>query len=261
SSDGKVGTLILDPPAPTTTAGASTTTADASIPIADASITTTDASTTTADATVTPVAKASTLSTTKTASSRTNATLAAVDEAVLAALNTAVVVAATLDNAVAGTDAGEMSSVTISGNNTAVDITGTVSGSDSVTANSDAAPEVNPISQKMAGTLTDNGTVEVINGTPAGAVPETGAVKADTVELQLDGSDEVDALVTTDGPNADAINLPGEHTTKAAWHVSDDGRGGKTTHETPAQSTSADNHFSVSSSLTETPRGDGDHSA
>src|SRR5262249_37856095 len=66
---------------------------------------------------------------------------------------------------------------------------------------------------------------------------------------------------TTDGTNADAINLPGEHTTKAAWHVSDDGRGGKTTHETPAQSTSADNHFSVSSSLTETPRGDGDHSA
>src|SRR5262249_15994201 len=54
-----------------------------------------------------------------------------------------------------------------------------------------------------------------------------------------------------------------------AWHASDDGRGGKTAHETPvsatseeasAQSTSADHHVIVSSPLTETLSGNGDHS-
>src|SRR5262249_7170908 len=116
----------------------------------------------------------------------------------------------------------------------------------------------------------DNGTVEVINGAPAGAVPETGTVKIDAAALQLDGSDAVDGLVITDGTNADAINVPGDHTTKTAWHASDDGRGGKVSHNTPAsetgedasaQSTSADNHFSVSSPLTATPSGHGDHTA
>src|SRR5262249_40659018 len=55
-----------------------------------------------------------------------------------------------------------------------------------------------------------------------------------------------------------------------AWHASDDGRGGKTAHNAPvsetgentsAQSTAADNHISVSSPFTETPSGNGDHSA
>jgi len=64
--------------------------------------------------------------------------------------------------------------------------------------------------------------------------------------------------------------VPGDHTTKTAWHVSDDGRGGKTTHNAPvsetredtsAQSTAPDNHISVSSPFTETPSGNGDHSA
>src|SRR5262245_45732089 len=267
------GTLITDPPASTTTTDASTTIAAATI--------TPDASTTTTDATVTPVAKTSTLTATKTtssqtkatsatvtdtASSRTNATLAAVDEAVLVALNTAVVVATALDNAAAATDAGATSSVTIGGNGTAVDITDAVAGSDAFTVNSDAALGPSPISQRMAETLPDNGTVEVINGAPAGAVAETGAFKIDAAAaLQLDGSDAVDGLVITDGTNADAITLPQDHTTKAAWHAADDGRGGKTAHTAPvsetsedtsAQSTSADNHFSVSSPSTATPSGD-----
>src|SRR5262249_32073916 len=175
-----------------------------------------------------------------------------------------------LDNAVADTDAGATSSVTISGNGPAVDIASAASGSDSVTANSDVASEVNPISQTMAETLTDNGTVEVVNGKPAAAASEAGAFKIDAAPLQLDGSDAVDASVATAGTSADATNLPGNHTIKAAWHASDDGRGGKTAHNAPvsetgedtsAQSTAADNHIRVSSPFTETPSGNGDHSA
>jgi len=271
ASDGHGGTLISDPPASTTTTNATTTT---------------DASTTTTDATVAPVAKTSTLTATKTTSSQTkatsatvtetpssptNATSAAADEAIMVALNTAVAVAVALDTAVADPDSGKMSSLTISGDGTAVDITGTVSGSDSSTVNSGAALGFSPISHRMAETLTDNGTVEVINGKPAGTVSETGAFKIDAgAALQLEGSDAVNGLARTDGTNADAINLPGDHTIKAAWHVSDDGRGSKTAHNAPAsetgedpsaQSTSADNHFGVSSPFTETPGGNGDHSA
>src|SRR5262249_13414688 len=268
ASDGHFGTLITDPPPSTTTAVASTTTADAS--------------TTTTDATVTPVAKTSTLTATKTtssqtkatsatetASSRTNATLAAVDEASVVALSTAVAVAVALDTAVA--DPGKMSSLTISGDGTAVDITNAVSGSDSFTVNSGAALGFSPISHGMAGAPTDNGAVEVSNGKPAGAVSETGTFKIDAAATpQLEHSDAVNAPVITDGANADAINVPGDHTTKTAWRVSDDGRGGKTAHNAPvsetgedtsAQSTAPDNHISVSSPFTETPSGNGDHSA
>src|SRR5262249_2131001 len=144
ASDGHGGTLLSDPPASTTTTDASTTTADAST-------TTTDASTTTTDATVTPVAKTSTLTATKTpssqtkatsatvtetpssrtnvtsatvtetASSRTNATLgvAAADEAIMVALNTAVAIAVSAAASDAG--AGEMPRLAISGNDPAVD--------------------------------------------------------------------------------------------------------------------------------------------
>src|SRR5262249_1505990 len=154
--DPTVGTLITDPPASTTTAVA-TTTPDALTTIRDPSTTTTDASTTTTsstttDATVTPVAKTSTLTATKTtnsqtkatsatvtetASGRTNATLAAAaaDEAIMVALNTAVAVAVALDTAVADPDSGKTSSLTISGNGSAVDITNAASGSDSFTVN------------------------------------------------------------------------------------------------------------------------------
>jgi len=266
ASDGGSGTLITDPPASTTTTDASTTIAAATIA--------TDASTTTTDATVTPVAKTSTLTATKTTSSRTNATLAAADEASVVALSTAVAVAVALDTSVADPNGGKMSSLTISGDAAAVDITNAVSGSDSFTVNSGAALGFSPISHGMAGAPTDNGAVEVIsNGKPqiAGTVSETGAFKIDAgAAPQLDGSDAVNAPVITDGANADVINVPGDHTTKTAWHVSDDGRGGKTAHESPvsatgeetsAQSTSVDSHIIVSSPLTETLSGSGDRSA
>src|SRR5262249_13560325 len=159
-------------------------------------------------------------------SGRTNANsaAAAADEAIMVALNTAVAVAVAVDTAVADPDSGKTSSLTISGDGTAVDITGTVPGSDSSTVNSGVALGFSPISHRMAETLTDNGTVEVINGRPAGAVSETGAFKIDAAALQLDGSDAVSAPVITDRTNIDAINSPGNHATKTAWHVSDDGR-------------------------------------
>src|SRR5262249_13197607 len=175
------------------------------------------------DATVTPVAQASTLTATKTTSSQTKATsatvtatpssrtnailaAAAADEGIMVALSTAVAVAVALDTAVADPDSGKMSSLPISGDGTAVDIADTVPGSDSFTVNSEAALKLSPISDRMAGTLTDNGTVEVINGAPAGAVSETGAFKIEAAAaLQLDGSDAVNGLVTTDGTNTDAI--------------------------------------------------------
>src|SRR5262245_22797264 len=285
ASDGHGGTLLSDPPASTTTTDASTTTADAS--------------TTTTDATVTPVAKTSTLTATKTtssqtkatsatvtetpssrtnvtsatvtetASSRTNATsaAAAADEAIMVALSTAVAVA--VSAAASDADAGEMPRLAISGSDAAVD-TSTVSGSDSFTVDAGAALKLSPLSDRMAGTLTDNGTDEGINGAPAGAVSETGAFKIDAgAALQLDGSDAVNGLVINGGTSADAINLPGDHhTITTARHVSDDGRGAKTAHESPvsatgedtsAQSTSADHGFSVTSALT--PSGSGAYSA
>jgi hypothetical protein len=209
---------------------------------------------------------------TETPSSRANAISAAAvaDEAIMIALSTAVAFA--VSAAASDADAGEMPRLAISGSDTSVD-TSAVSGSDSFTVNSDAALKLSPISDRMAGTLSENATVEVINGKLqiADIASETGAFKLDAgAALQLDGSDAVNGLVITDGTNSDAINLPEDHTTKTAWHASDDGRGGKTAHNAPASetgedtsvhSTSADNHFSVSSRLTETPSGNGDHSA
>src|SRR5262249_55739614 len=170
TSDGSGGTIVSDPPASTTTVDASTATTDASTTTTDTSTTTTDASTTTTDPTVTSVAKTSRLTATKTtssqtkatsatvtetASSRTNATSAAADEAIVVALSTAVAVAVALDTAVA--DPGKMSSLTISGDGTAVDITDTVSGPDSSTVSSGAALGFSPISHGMAGAPTDSG--------------------------------------------------------------------------------------------------------
>ena len=88
--------------------------------------------------------------------------------------------------------------------------------------------------------------------------------------LQLDGSDAANGLVITDGTNADAINLPGDHTIKTAGmfrttavaaRVAHDPPVSATGEDTSAQSTSADNHFSVSSPFTATLSGNGDHSA
>src|SRR5215831_3977925 len=191
-----------------------------------------------------------------------------------AADNEATMVAAlavAVSAAASDADAGERASLAISGNDTSVD-TSIVSGSeDSFTVNSGAALKLSPVSHSVAGTLTENETVEAINGKPAGTVLETRAFKIDAgATQQLDDSDAVNALVRTDGTNADAISLPGNHAIKAAWHASDDGRGGKTAHNAPvsatgehtsAQSTSAGNHFTVSIPFTATPTGDGDHTA
>jgi hypothetical protein len=97
--------------------------------------------------------------------------------------------------------------------------------------------------------------VEVINGNLqiADTAAETDAFKLDPGgALEIDDPDAVNALIITDGTNAHEANLPGDHITKTAWHVSDDGRGGKTASNAPAsetgddtsaQSNSADNHF------------------
>jgi hypothetical protein len=239
--DGSGGTLLKDPPT----------------------------STTTTDATATPVAEISTPIATKTTSSRRKVTYVTDDDAIMVALSTAVAVA--LSTAVSDAAGSEMSSLTINGDDTAVDLTGT--GSDSFRVDSGAAPKFSPISHGMAETLAEDGTVEVINGKLqiAGAVSETGILEIDAgATLQLDGSDAVDAPVIADGTNADAISLPGNYTIKTAWHFSDDGGGGKSVHDpsvsatgedTSAQSTSADNGFTVSSPFAATLSGNGDYSA
>jgi hypothetical protein len=148
ASDGHGGTLITDPPP----------------------------STTTPDATVTPVAQTPTLIATEATGAQKNVTLATVDEATAVALNTAV----------ADPDGGKMSSLTLSGDGTAGDITDTGSGSGSSMVNSGTAAELNPISHSIAGTLADSATVDVINGKPAGAVSGPGALKIDAGAIARD---------------------------------------------------------------------------
>jgi len=187
----------------------------------------------------------------------------------MVALSTAVAVA--LSAAVSDADGSEVSGLTIDGNDTAVDLTGT--GSDSFRVDSDGAPKSSSISHRTTETVADNGTVEVINGELqiAGTVSEAGILEIDAgATLQLEGSDAVDAPVIADETNADAINLPGNYTIKTAWHFSDHGGGGKSVHDpsvpatgedTSAQSTSADNAFTVSSPFAATLSGNGDYSA
>jgi VCBS repeat-containing protein len=243
ASDGHGGTLITDPPP----------------------------STTTPDATVTPVAQTPTLIATEAMGAQKNVTLATVDEATAVALNTAVAVA--LNTAVADPDGGKMSSLTLSGDGTAGDITDAGSGSYSSMVNSGTAAELNPISHSIAGTLADSATVDVINGKPAGAVSGPGALKIDAgATPQLNGSHAVNVTFagSTGGTNTDAINLPENHTITTTRHVSDGSHGGTSVGDPPtsaagedssAPSTSADNHVIVSSPLTEPLSGNGDHSA
>ena len=80
-------------------------------------------------------------------------------------------VAVAVSAAASDADAGERASLAISGNDTAVD-TSVGSGSDSFTVNSDAALKLSPVSHSVAGTLTENETVEAINGKPAGTVSD-----------------------------------------------------------------------------------------
>jgi hypothetical protein len=275
------GTVVVDPPASTTTADVSTTTTDPSITTIDATTTTTDASTATADgsttttetstkttdATVTLVAEASTLTATETTSSRRKASSAAGDEAIMVAFSTAVAFA--VSAAVSHAGAGEISSLATRGDDTAIDTSGAVSGSDSSMVDSAAAAAFNPVPDRMAGAVADNQFVEVVDGKLA--IAETEVLKADAAAtLQLDGSHATDALVVTDGANTETVDLSGHHTINTARNVSDDGRGGKITHASPVsatgedtsvQSTSADNDLTVSRPFTATLSGNEDHSS
>jgi transcriptional regulator with XRE-family HTH domain len=158
--------------------------------------------------------------------------------------------------------AGEKSSLTTSADDTAVDISGSLSG---------AALKFNPIWHRMAETVTDKEGIIVVEGKPeiSDAVSET-IFRADAkTTLQLDASDAANALLIRDGANTDTINLPGHRTINAA---ESQGRGGKVAYDPPmsaageqasAQSTSAENGFIVSNPFpfAETASGNEDHSA
>jgi DNA-binding XRE family transcriptional regulator len=176
----------------------------------------------------------------------------------------AAVAVAVAASAAAASDAGagEKSSLTTSADDTAVDISGSLSG---------AALKFNPIWHRMAETVTDKERIIVVEGKLeiSGAVSET-IFRADAeTTLQLDASDAANALVIMDGANTDTINLPGHYTINAA---ESQGRGGKVAYDPPmsaageqasAQSTSAENGFIVSNPFpfTETASGNKDHSA
>src|SRR6516164_6793213 len=158
--------------------------------------------------------------------------------------------------------AGEKSSLTTSADDTAVDISGSLSG---------ATLKFNPIWHGMAETVTDEEGIIVVEGKLeiSCAVSET-IFRADAeTTLQLHASDAANALLIMDGANTDTINLPGHYTINAA---ESQGRGGKVAYDPPmsaagehasAQSTSAKNGFVVSNPFpfTETASGNKDHSA
>src|SRR5215475_6377430 len=182
-----------------------------------------------------------------------------------AADNEATMVAAVAVGAAAAASdagAGEKSSLTTSADDTAVDISGSLSG---------AALKFNPIWHGMGETVTDKETIIVVEGKLeiSGAVSET-IFRADAeTTLQLGASDAANALLIMDGANTDTINLPGHYTINAAESQV---QGGKVAYHPPmsaageqasAQSTSAENGFIVSNPfpLTEMASGNKDHSA
>jgi transcriptional regulator with XRE-family HTH domain len=159
--------------------------------------------------------------------------------------------------------AGKESSLTTSADDTAVDISGSLSG---------AALKFNPIWHRMAETVTGKERIISVEGKLekiSDAVSET-IFRADAATtLQLNASDAASALLIMDGANTDTINLPGHYTINAA---ESQGRGGKIAYDPPlsaageqaaAQSTSAENGFIVSNPLpfTETASGNKDYSA
>jgi transcriptional regulator with XRE-family HTH domain len=182
-----------------------------------------------------------------------------------AADNEAVMVAAVAvavgASAAAASDAGagEKSSLTTSADDTAVDISGSLSG---------AALKLNPTWHRMAETVTEKEKIIVAEGKLeiSDAVSET-IFRADAeTTLQLDASDAANALLIMDGANTDTINLPGHYTINSA---ESQGRGGKVAYDPPvsapgeqtsAQSTSAEDGFIVSTP-SETASGNKDHSA
>jgi transcriptional regulator with XRE-family HTH domain len=158
--------------------------------------------------------------------------------------------------------AGEKSSLTTSADDTAVDISDSLSG---------AALKFNPIWHRMAGTVADKERIISVEGKLekiSDAVSET-IFRADAeTTLQLDASDAPNALLIMDGANTDTINLPGHYTINAA---ESQGRGGKVAHDPPmsaagepasVQSTSTENGFIVSNTFpfTKTASGNKDHS-
>jgi transcriptional regulator with XRE-family HTH domain len=178
----------------------------------------------------------------------------------------AAVAVAVVASAAAASDAGagEKSSSTTSADDTAVDMSGSLSGADL---------KFNPIWHRMAETDTDKERIIVVEGRLeiSGAVSETIFSADAETTLQLDASDAANALLIMDGngANTDTINLPGHYTINAA---ESQGRGGKVAYDPPmsaageqasAQSTSAENGFIVSNlfSFTETASGNKDHSA
>jgi hypothetical protein len=194
-------------------------------------------------------------------SSRRKAAAAAADNfeaTMVAALAVAVAGGA---SAAAAAGAGEKSSLTTSADDTAVDISGSLSG---------AALKFDPIWHTMAETVTDKEGHTVVEGKleMSGAVAET-IFKADAeITLQPDASDAANALVIMDGANTDTINLPGHHTINA---TESQGGGGKADdppmsaagEQVSAQSTSAENGFVVSNPFpfTKTASDNKDHSA
>src|ERR671931_484003 len=146
--------------------------------------------------------------------------------------------------------AGEKSSLTTSADDTAVGISGSLSG---------AALKFN---ERI---IVVEGKLEKISD----AVSETIFRAHAETTLQLDASDAANALLIMDGANTDTINLPGQYTTNRAGAA--DSRG-KVAYDPPmsaageqasAQSTSAENGFIVSNPFpfTETASGNKDHSA
>src|SRR5262245_21053049 len=119
--------------------------------------------------------------------------------------------------------AGEKSSLTTSADDTAVDISGSLSG---------AALKLNPTWHRMAETVTEKEKIIVVEGKLeiSDAVSET-IFRADTeTTLQVDAWDAANALLIMDGANTDTINLPGHYTVNSAERQ---GRGGKVAYDTP----------------------------
>src|SRR5262245_28124563 len=178
---------------------------------------------------------------------------AAADNEMLA-LSIAVAVSA---SAAAASDARDekTSSFTISGDDTAVN---------SDASDAGIALEFNQVwGGRMAATVTDTVVADKLE--IAGAVSQPGMLEIDPEILQLDGLDAANALVMTNGTSTETINLSRHY----SLDDSGDGRGDKIAARDPRVSAAgetsvqsvAENGFSASNPFTETPNGNGNHSA
>src|SRR5215467_3838177 len=190
-------------------------------------------------------------------SSRRKAAAAAADNFEATMVAAVAVAVAAGASAAAAAGAGEKSSLTTSADDTAVDISGSLSG---------AALKFNPIWHRMAETVTDKERI-IVEGKLeiSGAVSET-IFRADAeTTLQLDASDAANALLIMHGANTDTINLRGHYTINAAesQKVAYDPPMSAAGEQASAHSTSAENGFIVSNPFpfTETASGNKDHSA